>query len=431
MPNSEIGIQPDACGFGEQSISRSSRVEIVIVIVLEHGFSDVLVGELHGILLSLVRDEFDGLGLVVPAGFESSQGLFEGVLCLLVRVNQALHSDEDLHFVNFLEDLQLDDQSLTEAPASWTKHTEEELSFLSLVWDGAVLDLDWNGQSEVGHAFNHFHWHFDIFDDLGSLQANNLASWLEWIVSVVSELCLDEDRLTWSSDQSALRTFHKSASVELVSTAEWSSMWRSTVWWSAMMAMRSSMRPPTMFWWAPMMLWTTPAPGAATAAAPLFTVALLLLAPGFHLLAEALAPSLHLLGKGLLVPLTVLLTRFWARSGTLELLTNFLHHVAEVELLRCSLFLALCLGDLVFVLGLSGSGGSLSGTDLGRSTLPVMGWTVWRMVWRAMRWVMRWTMSEVVEWWESMRWSVVSMGWQSRFGWNSTLLILSLSLWLA
>lgn len=390
-----------------------SVVEIIVVIILEHGLGELEVvgGKLDGLGVSLLGDELDGLCFVVTGGLERLQGLFEGVVGARVGVDQLLDPEEHSHVVHRWKDLQLDGQGLTEAPASRGNHSEEELLFLiGFGWHSGVLDLDGDGKSEVGHASDHLDWHLDVLDQLGGLQANELASGFEGVVGVVAELGLDEDNLAGSAHEgSFFRAFHKSAPVELVDTT-------TVAMWTSRSSMWSWMSPKRVVWCTPMVLGTSPAPfSAASAAAPFLartaaapfltrtarTAFLLRLTPGLHLLTEVLAPVFHLLGEGRLVRLAILIRHTWELAGSMESLAKFIDHLAEIErFLRGLLFLVTDL--LVFVLRTAG------GLSMRWATKPVWRWTMWWMV----RWMMRWPMSEM-GWEESMRWSVVALLWQA------------------
>lgn len=276
--------------------------------------------------MSLCLDKLDGLILIVSNGSEGFQSLLEGVLGILVLLNESFDFLEDFHVVDvgLLEDGQVDDQGLTEVPASWPHHLEHDVVG---TWLGIGSDLDWDVQGEVGHTIDLLDLHLDVVDHLGAvlLQAHELAAWLEWVVGVVSELSLNEDgRASSTGDRSRLWAFNDSASVDLVTTATWATVWTvvrwrsvrttmvSTEWtmmtkwtvsteWTTVMSTSSSVMTTSSA--TPWTAWThtSPVTWSTHAASTVLT-------PGSHLLSELLAPLFHLLGHLLLIWLSVLIT---------------------------------------------------------------------------------------------------------------------------
>lgn len=105
-------------GFKHRDDELLSRVEIVVVIVLEHGFVLIL-GECLGLLLSLLLDELDDLVLsLFTDGLEGIEALDHGVFGFGVLAHEGACLDVEHHVVvllgDLVDDLQLDDQGLAE-----------------------------------------------------------------------------------------------------------------------------------------------------------------------------------------------------------------------------------------------------------------------------------------------------------------------------
>lgn len=103
-----------------------SRVEIVVLIILEHGLGS-LFGKLHSLFLSVFAHVLHDFLFVATNSFVSPKSFLERVLLIRVFVNDGLDTLEHFHVIDFFKNFQLDDQGLTKSPSSWTLEAKHEL----------------------------------------------------------------------------------------------------------------------------------------------------------------------------------------------------------------------------------------------------------------------------------------------------------------
>lgn len=186
-------------------------------------------------------------------------------------------------------------------------HAEHELV---LLWCSIVLDFDRDVQLKVGHALDGTDGHDDVLDDSGSFgpEVSEHGTWLVGVVSVVSELGLDEDSLAWASDDLALWLLDDPASVDLVASATKAA---STLPWAAPLLMRTTPSSLAMASLAPGLLIPVFAEFLAELLPVLTAIALVpVLGPGLHLLSEMLTKVVHFLGELLRVEASA-----WSLAG--------------------------------------------------------------------------------------------------------------------